>query len=285
MKTKKSKKPVTTLVPWFGTNRTLAENVGGALKGCSWVAVPFAGGMCELRHLTARTIYVSDLHGAVINLANVLKHPRHGVLLIRRLRRLPYHPEVLADAQDRCREHAEARNPDPIQWAEDYFVAAWMGRSGKAGTKGELSGGFSTRMTAKGGDHATRFRAGIEGLLDWRAIFPRCTFFVRNAFEVLPEVVDVEENGVYADSPFPGAGRSYLHNAGSGEKERNWHERLAGALGRFQRTRVVARFYDHPLVRELYPAPAWTWHELDGGRAATNEARPEVLLVRNGGPA
>lgn len=48
-------KRITTLVPWYGSNRTLAENVGAALKGCSWVGVPFAGGMCELGHIEART--------------------------------------------------------------------------------------------------------------------------------------------------------------------------------------------------------------------------------------
>ena len=41
-------KPITALAPWFGSNRTLAENVGRALAGCEWVGVPFAGGMCEL---------------------------------------------------------------------------------------------------------------------------------------------------------------------------------------------------------------------------------------------
>lgn len=37
---------------------------------------------------------------------------------------------------------------------------------------------------------------------------------------------------------------------------------------------------DHPLVRELYPESAWTWNRFDG-RKQTNDAAPEVLLVRN----
>jgi hypothetical protein len=40
----------------------------------------------------------------------------------------------------------------------------------------------------------------------------------------------------------------------------------------------VCRFYDVPLVRELYPADRWEWRHLEG-RKQTNEAAPEVLLV------
>jgi hypothetical protein len=43
-------------------------------------------------------------------------------------------------------------------------------------------------------------------------------------------------------------------------------------------TRVVCRFYDHPLIRELYGADRWTWLQLDG-RTQANYGAPEVLLV------
>jgi hypothetical protein len=43
--------------------------------------------------------------------------------------------------------------------------------------------------------------------------------------------------------------------------------------------RVVCRFYDHPLVRELYPEQRWTWRHLAGGRKQTNGDAPEVLLL------
>jgi hypothetical protein len=32
---------VTALAPWFGSNRILAENVGKAVAGSSWVGIPF----------------------------------------------------------------------------------------------------------------------------------------------------------------------------------------------------------------------------------------------------
>ena len=43
------------------------------------------------------------------------------------------------------------------------------------------------------------------------------------------------------------------------------------ALERFAKTKVVARFYDHELIRELYaPGRGWVWHELTGGKKQTN---------------
>jgi DNA adenine methylase len=272
---------VTTLVPWFGSNRSLAENVGAALKGCAWVGVPFAGGMCELRHLDARTVVVSDLHRHVINLANVLRDPEQGPRLIRNLRRVPFHEDVLRFAQEQCA--ADPLPPSGPIWerlwsyaeALNYFVCAWMGRNGKAGTRGEFTGGLSVRWEAGGGDSATRWRSAVEALRDWRKVVARCTFVVMDVFDVLAKVKDEPEHGLYLDPPFPDAGALYKHNF-TGEQQR----RLAADLLDFKRCRVVARFYDHPLVRELYPEPLWSWNHFKG-RKSTNEAGPEVLLTRN----
>jgi hypothetical protein len=54
-------KPTTTAIAgWFGGNRLLAPRVGAALEGCNHVVILFAGGMCEVPHITARTILVND---------------------------------------------------------------------------------------------------------------------------------------------------------------------------------------------------------------------------------
>ena len=38
--------------------------------------------------------------------------------------------------------------------------------------------------------------------------------------------------------------------------------------------------HDVPLIRALYPEPAWQWHLLTG-RDQANGDKPEVLLTRN----
>ena len=269
----------TTLVPWFGSNRSLAHHVGAQLADCTHATVLFGGGLCELRHLTARTIIVSDLHRHVINLANVLQDDDMGPAIIRQLRRLPFHEDTLRMAQQHCLacEATTSKNPDPA-WALSYFVASWMGRSGKAGTDDEFASKLSVRWDAGGGDSATRFRSAVESLRDWRKIMPRCTFVVMDCFAMLDKVKDQDGCGLYSDSPFPSVGDAYTHHFTDAQ-----HRELARRLAVFTKTRVVCRFYRHPLVEELYPTSRWHWLELKGGRTQANKQAPEVLLV-NGEP-
>lgn len=272
---------VKALAPWFGSNRLLAENVGAALRDCNWVGVPFAGGMCELVHITARTKAVNDLHREVINLAEVVAHPTLGARLARMLRRTPYHPDTLAACQDFIR-HADpphSTHPKRSEWdvqhAHAYFVCAWLTRHGTAGTPGEFTGKLAVRWNAAGGDNVKHFRGAIECLRDWRKVLAGSTFTTLDAFDFLKKCKDEPGHGIYADPPFPGPGDAYTHTFGE-----EGHRRLAATLAGFQQARVVARFYDVPLVRELYPEPAWEWNLLTG-RKQTNDAAPEVLLVRN----
>jgi DNA adenine methylase len=273
---------VTALLPWYGSNRTLAHHVGAALAGCTWVGIPFLGGASELAHITARTVVANDLHRGVINLCLTLADPELGPALRRRLRDLPFHADALAAAQARCRDlHAAGRPrvedmPDP-RFAADYFVCAWMGRSGKAGTAAEYSGALPVRWNANGGDSAVRFRSAVASLRAWRRVIMRANFTCMDAFDFLAKCKDEPGAGIYSDSPFPDAGDDYRHHFTEAQ-----HRALAVALARFRRARVVARFYDHSLIRELYPEPAWTWHRPKGGRKQTNEAAPEVLLVNDG---
>jgi hypothetical protein len=43
---------------------------------------------------------------------------------------------------------------------------------------------------------------------------------------------------------------------------------------------VVCRFYDHPLIHEIYPEGRWTWRRLVGRKQSNAEA--SELLVING---
>lgn len=277
----------TAIAPWFGSNRTLAANVGAALTGCRWVGVGFAGGMSELLHIRASTVVVNDLHAHVLNLAATIADDRLAPELVDRLGRLPYHPDVLRAAQARCveREAAAGENwfggdgavcdPDP-DWALDYFVCAWMSRAGSAGTKGEFAGTFSVRWDAGGGDSATRFRNAASGLAAWSGVMRCCNFVRMDVLKFLAAVKDEAEHGVYCDPPFPEVGDGYKYAFDEADQRR-----LAKKLAGFKRCRVVVRFYDHPLIRELYPEPKWTWSHFEGRKQTNETAGEEVLLTRN----
>lgn len=278
---------VSRLAGWFGSDTMIAPYIGAALDGCSWVGIPFAGGLGVVRHITARTILANDLHRLIMNLAAVTRSNDWRPVLIRRLRKKLFHPDELLAAQIACRQWEagdvlDVKHPN-IDAAEDYFVACWMNRGAKAGIDGEFNGRTSVRWKSDGGDSNVRFRSAIRMLGSAGRDFRRCTFETMDALtEFLPRCEDLDGHGVYADPPFPEAGRRYRHNAGQTDaEERAWHTRLRDALLRFDRTRIVCRFYEHPLIRELYPPSAgWEWKPLEGRKQSNSDA-DEVLLVRN----
>jgi hypothetical protein len=200
--------------------------------------------------------------------------------LIEQADAMPYHPDVLLTAQRRAMEFSAAmeandrRGPDHAA-ALAYFVCCWMGRGGKAGTDGELKGQLPIRWNANGGGSNQRYRTAIEALTQWGRTFRRCEFTCLDAFEFLDRCPDAPETGIYVDAPWPDAGEIYLHRFTDHDQRR-----LAEALGRFQKARVVVRFGEHPLTRELYPEPAWTWNRLSS-RDQANQVKPEFLITRN----
>jgi hypothetical protein len=275
----------TALFSYYGANRILARHVGRELHGRPFVLIPFAGGFSEVPHIGARSLLVADRHVHLTNCARVAADPVLGPQMYRRLRRLPFSMDVLEAAQARCRLRDAAQKGGlfdaaaavdsfaALEWAIDYYVASWMGRGGRAGTKGEFAGGISYRMDAGGGDSATRFRSAVLSLPAWRRTLSRCTILTTDGFDLLEKCGDRDDAGVYCDPPFPAGGDPYKHTFNPAD-----HERLARVLHRFERARVVLRYYDHPIVRALYPRGRWTWVERIG-RKATNGSAPEVLLI------
>lgn len=250
----------------------LAQNVGSLIGKRIWVGIPFGGGMPEVQYINARTIIVNDKHLHVINLARCIKDDTLREILYARLMGEPFHPESLKQAQKWCLENPSFPIPSVVA-AENYFIAVWMNRSGLAGTRTEFSGNLSVRWTGEGGDSNTRYRSAIESLEAWSRVFVRCNFTTLDVFDFLAEVLDIGSNALYLDPPFPDVGGSYLHTFSEDD-----HRALASWLNRYRNIRIVCRFYDHPLIRELYSD--WTWHH-QTERDQANQAKDAVLLVRN----
>ncbi len=272
---------IAAIAPWYGSNRSLAHKVGDLLAGCKHVTVPFAGGMCELPYITANIVVVSDLHRHVINLARVIQ--QHREKLQQTIEDTAFHPNQLVLSQNNCRRIESSKNPPDDEsacfwWAFDYFCCVWMSRSATAGTDSEFNGAISTRWIASGGDSVVRFRNAGESLTAWQEVMRRCSFVCMDFFDLIEKVADLPENGLYNDSPFPGPGDNYKHKFGEPELRR-----MAARLAKFEKLRIVTRYYDHPLIRELYPEDRWTWHRLDGGKTQKNKEAPEVLLVNRTG--
>lgn len=281
---------VSSIASWFGSNRMLAPIVGREFDACSWVGIVFAGGCSEAAHIKARSLYINDKHAHVINMGRVMGHPKLGPMMFRQIRRKTFDQATLTLAQDECRDF-ERRTQlgndglfgfddceflsegDALAWAVSYFVAAWMPRHGTSGTKSEFDTGLSTRWNANGGDSATHYWSATESWRDWRRIMQRGNFTTLDFAEFIPKCKDDPEVGIYSDAPFKGPGDAYAHTFGD---ERQGE--LARLLGGYKKAKVVVRFYDIPLVRELYPADKWNYRILVG-RKQTNAPGPEVLLT------
>jgi DNA adenine methylase len=283
-----------TLANWYGSDRLVVDLVGALLAGCEWVGIPFAGGMGVVARLDARTIAVNDLHRHVINLGRVAGSRTLGPQLYRRLKRLPLHPDTLLVAQDQCRlreTHGDdpdtlfaSGQPDPrfeperadLQWAVDFAVCSWMGHGGRAGTGGEFDGGLSYRFTAGGGGSGVRYVSFVRSLLEWRRILRegRVEFNTLHWVRFLAKCRDEVGHGYYVDAPWPEAGDDYKHPFTFDDQRT-----LAMRLGGLRKSRVVVRFGDHPLIRELYPeGPFWTWIRQQG-RNQANKPVDEVLIL------
>lgn len=246
-----------------------AERPGQLLRGCTCIAVPFAGGLCEVPHFKANVLLVNDLDRHVMNLATVVRdEPKR---LAELCDKTLFHPDELAMAQAICKRKRVSEMPC-MEWAHAYYVCSWMTRGGKMGSQGEFDQGLSVRWKSGGGDSVVRFRNAVEGIAEWSQAVRPCTFTTLDALEFLRQCKkrDIKENGIYVDAPWPDDGDHYVHNIDQTE--------LRDALESFKSTKIVVRFGDHPLIRQLYAEPRWTWHRVTG-RTQANDAKAEVLLT------
>lgn len=268
---------INQLADRFGSNRTHAHEPAKHLSGCTCVAVPFAGGLCEVPHFKANVILVNDADRHVMNLGRVVRD--HKDMLAEKLDGALFHPDGLAVSQQFCRE-AEKKTPlDTFAWAYHYYVCSWMTRGGKMGTKGEFEQGLSVRWKSGGGDSVVRFRNAVEGIAEWSEAVKYCTFTTLDAFDFLAECKkrDIAENGIYADPPWIGDGRNYTH-ATAPELELAWHRRLACVLGSFENARIVLRHGESHIIRDLYPESRWAIHQVKS-RTQANQEKAELLIV------
>ncbi len=280
----RTKPKINALAQWFGSNRAHAPAVGKLLGKLKWCGVPFCGGCPELPYIDCRTGVAVDQHRHLINLARVIADEEKKVELVRALEKKLFHTDELFQAQTRCREREATGEGQrlltrgdfdcDVEWATDYFLCNWLARGGHAGRKWEFGQGLAIRFSTTGGDSAKRFRSAIESLDHWHNVLKSWTFACDDAFNVLRRVKDEPGHGLYIDAPWPGRGREYRHTFGDDQQRH-----LAAVLAHFQHLRIVVRYGEHPLIRELYPESDWTWHPQTTRNQANNEVS-EFLIVK-----
>jgi DNA adenine methylase len=271
------------LAPWFGAKRTIASPIVEEIGEHNSYWEPFCGSMAVLlSKRPTRTEVVNDFHRDLVNLARCIQHPKLGPVLYRRLRRVLSSQDLFAAALADVRGEsppADAEMPD-VDRAFAYFIASWQGMNGVAGTN-SFNTNFARRFSSLGGDPGARWQGAVNSIPAWRKRLARVQILRSDGIELCEKIEDREGTVIYCDPPYLVKGAKYLHDF-----EEKDHVRLAKALGRFQKTRVVVSYYDNPRLASLYPG--WSVRAVEVSKSLVNQGKrdqagggkaPEVLLV------
>jgi DNA adenine methylase len=274
--------PITSLAPWFGAKRTIASEIVREIGDHQVYWEPFCGSMAVLlAKPPCRMEVVNDLHSDLINLARCVGHPTIGPALYRRLRRILCSQETFIDALDVIRGNPA---PDPARGLDecralDYFIASWQGMNGVAGISAHNTN-FARRFSSRGGDAGRRWTGAVASIPGWRRRLAGVQVLHSDGIDLVTRIEDRDGTAIYCDPPYLAKGARYLHDFEDAD-----HVRLAEALRRFTRTRVVLSYYADPRLGDLYPG--WAIRPVEVAKSLVNSrmrdesgvtSAPEVLL-------
>lgn len=286
---------IKSIAPWFGSKRSLAPAIVQELGPHQAYFEPFCGSMAVLfakdrsPHET-----VNDLHGDLINLAMVLASPRYSDLCTFIQRILCC--EKLFDLAKATFVAQEAHVPgspaevrgEHVDRALVYLVVSWMGRNGVSGTARQ-NYQMAIRWTHGGGGGGRRFVSATQSIPAWHQRLREVTILNRDGFELIEKIDDQAPIAVYVDPPYlpetcgsgdGSHGSRYEHDFAEED-----HSRLAEAVGRFKKARVVVSYYWDERLLKLYPG--WTIRKMfrqkhlhvQNKRGMGRNIAPEVLLM------
>lgn len=271
------------LAPWYGSKRTLAAQIVRQLGEHRVYWEPFCGSMAVLfakERVTYET--VNDLHQDLINLALVVQDEEMALDLYGRVSRLLFHEDLLALAKEHLTSSAADPSRPDVERAYWYLVFSWMGFNGISGTPLNRTGSICVRYSGQGGNGATRWSSVVDSIPDWHRRLLGVQIINRDAFDVLKRIDDEDGTALYIDPPYLTKGARYVHDFLPTD-----HVRLAGLLHRLKKSRIVVSYYDHPMLKDLYP----TWSTVTSAQLGMNRnmlntrrqngavEAPEVLLV------
>lgn len=257
------------LVPWFGAKRTLAPKLMEYIGPHTVYWEPFCASMSVLfAKWKVGVEIVNDLHSDLINLALTIQHPIEGPRLYRRLRRVYNSQEQFELALTQL----ESNESGPDR-AFNYFIVSWQGLNGFGGLK-KINKSYAVRYESQGGSNCKRWVGAVGSIPHFRDRLAHVQILHRDGLELCERIEDKQGTVIYCDPPYIKKAAEYLHDF-----DRSKHIRLARALSRFKKTRVIVSYYDDPLLDELYDS-TWVRHRIDANKN-TGEPVQELVLVKN----
>lgn len=281
------------IAPWLGGKRTMASQIVAELGKHNSFFDPMCGGLpVLLAKEPSKLETVNDLHGDLVNLARVLQNAEMAVDLYERLQRTLFCEEdfrMTASRLSTAGPYDASLGPN-VDRAWEYFISAWAGRNGIAGTR-ERNFSLCVRWTPTGGSPTVRFRSAIDSIPAWHERLRNVVILNRDAFDIINSIADRSDAAIYCDPPYlldtrgKGSGSRYLFDFAE-TSERDDHATLSEKLAFFTNARVVVSYYAHPRLLDLYPPSRWTHIDCTrtknlsvATRGSDATSAPEVLIV------
>ncbi|MBW2644580.1 MAG: DNA adenine methylase [Deltaproteobacteria bacterium] len=247
-------------IPYIGGKYKLAGQISKRLHatGKTCLVDVFGGsGAVTIHSGYNRRIY-NDINCDFINLFKVMADDKQRAALLRKLKWTPASRQIFNEdhAIHVKGGHSFKEVDDPVERARMTFYKHIFCFGGKV-----RSGGFA--VSFKDCDYMKEVNK-YNNVLKSFAKFGR--FFRNTVLENLDFVVLIEKYGhkegvvLFVDPPYPDFSAYYRDNL-TEDRQRE----LASLLIRTPAP-VICTFYDHPLVRELYPEELWKYEVVGGSK-------------------
>lgn len=285
--------PIKALAPWFGAKRTMASTIVNALGEHDFFFSGFLGGApVELLNDKPKMQVWNDLNADMHNLIRVFQSPADRAELEDRLRYTFAEERQFRESKGKFEYAPFQKGCNDVEHAFHSLCYWWLGMNGYAGLETKSNTGYARRYGPGGGSQAARWNSLKESIPYFAERLRTVDIWNIDIRKALPKIQDRPGTAIYLDPPYVVKSDRYKFDfAPIGDDQdkaeaegRMTHRCLARMADQFERARVVISYYDHPALRELYPAGRWEWIECStrknlGNSSGAASVAPEVLLV------
>jgi len=272
-----------SLIPYIGGKHRIAGKIAEYLRasGADCLVDVFGGSAAVLLNSSFKKRVYNDISGDLVCLFRTLADPELRVELFQRLRWMPPSRNIYDELSIGYKRNCFSFSYLPeIERAAAIFYRHQFAFGGKS-----RCGGFQVSLGDRQGiKEITRYRNTLRRLSSIGEFF-RNTLIERLDFRQCISMYGKKINCVlFIDPPYVGTEHYYSH---SGFSQFD-HIFLAHQLAQC-RAKVVCTYYDHPLIRDLYPESHWQWEVIvatknsqfrNGNKAKTKE----YVLIRKEAP-
>ena len=255
---------------WYGGKYSHLDWLLPLLPGAHHYVEPFAGSAAVLLNREPSPVETyNDLDGDVVNFFRVLRDKPAEI--VRAIGLTPFSREEYHKAI-----YEDTAGISDVERARRFYVRARQTRTGLAQTA-SLGRWANCKDTSRAGMSGvvSRWLGGVAGLEEIAARLLRVQIENRPAIDII-RLYDAPRTLFYCDPPYLHATRGDS-KAYQFEMDDKAHREFAAVAGSVK-GRMAVSGYDHPLMRELFPASKW-WKTIGSEKVihSTKDTRREVL--------